>query len=455
MSNSAWFPIGYEIQPQILTGPVLFTATDYQIFKASGLANKVLISSKTLGTYWLGKGFLEEGQINFVLFGEKEFYVLTSDDRVLAPIDSCPRPMDKSEALGFAMALKRSRVKDSSVSLVDSIYVEKLAILLPVPGLEETLPDDLLVGRYLTGGVSVSCRSKRRLFSLIPGLTEDDLREISETIGISSVSEDAERLEISDKSKRKKFILIGRPQLETFFQEHVVEIIENEEQYRQLGVDFPSGIVLHGPPGCGKTFAVDALVAYLDWPCFTIESGSIGSPYIHETGRKISQIFDKAIQQAPSIIVIDEMEAFLSDRESVGQYRVEEVAEFLRRIPEASKKHVLVIAMTNRIDMIDPAILRRGRFDHVIAVNMPSEKEVASLLTRLLQERPCERDIDLSETIALLTGRPLSDLSFLIQEAARIAAKSRKNRIDFESINMALNLLQSQIGVDDKKRIGF
>jgi adenylate kinase family enzyme len=455
MSNGNWFPIGYEILPQILTGQVLFATEDYQIIRASGSANKVLIASINLATYWFSKSLLDEGQINSVGFGEKEFYALTSDDRLLVPLLSCPRPMNKSEALGFVMAIKRTRQKDRNVPLATSIYVEKLAILLPVPGLEEIIPDDVLIGRYLTGGVTVSCRSKRRLFSLIPGLTEDDLREISDTAGLSYISTDTEKEKITDQFPKKKFALQGRPQLEDFFQEHVIDIIENEAQYHLLGVDFPSGIVLHGPPGCGKTYAVDALVAYLDWPCFTIDSGSIGSPYIHETGRKISEIFDKAMQHAPSIIVIDEMEAFLSDRETVGQYRVEEVAEFLRRIPEASKNHVLVIAMTNRIEMIDTAILRRGRFDHVIAIDMPTEEEITSLLKKLLQERPSERNIDLSAAIGTLTGRPLSDLAFLVKEAARKAAKLQKNKIDSDSFNNALNLLRTQRGEDKKTKIGF
>jgi SpoVK/Ycf46/Vps4 family AAA+-type ATPase len=150
-----------------------------------------------------------------------------------------------------------------------------------------------------------------------------------------------------------------------------------------LGVDFPSAVVLHGPPGCGKTFAIEKLIEFLGWPNYQIDASSVGSPYIHETSRKVAAVFEKAINNAPSVLVIDEMESFLADRESgagSSQHRVEEVAEFLRRIPEAVQQHVLIVAMTNRIEMIDPAILRRGRFDHIIEVGPASEEEVKSLL---------------------------------------------------------------------------
>src|SRR5262249_44041135 len=150
-------------------------------------------------------------------------------------------------------------------------------------------------------------------------------------------------------------------------------------RYQPLGISFPSAIVLHGPPGCGKTFAVARLVEYLGWPSFHIDSSTVASPYIHDTSRKIAGMFNAAADSAPSVLVIDEMEAYLADRNSgIGSshHRVEEVAEFLRRIPEAASNEVLIVAMTNRLDMIDPAILRRGRFDHIVEVGPAFEEEI-------------------------------------------------------------------------------
>lgn len=255
----------------------------------------------------------------------------------------------------------------------------------------------------------------------------------------------------------KVFRLPGRPQLEEFFNEHVIDIIFNAEKYQALGIDFPSAIVLHGPPGCGKTFAVERLVEFIDWPNYSIDSNSLGSPYIHETSKKISEVFDKAIDGAPSVVVIDEMESFLSDRRSgssSGLHHVEEVAEFLRRIPEAIKNKVLIIAMTNLIEMIDPAILRRGRFEHIIEVGMPLRVEVASLVDSLLSKLPKAGDLNVDKILDALTGSALSDSAFVIREAARLAAKAGKTELDQTSIEAALNSLPK----DQKKksrRIGF
>jgi len=260
-----------------------------------------------------------------------------------------------------------------------------------------------------------------------------------------------------EPAEAKVFKLPGRPQLEKFFNEHVIDIIFNAEKYLALGIDFPSAIVLHGPPGCGKTFAVERLVEFIDWPSYSIDSNSVGSPYIHETSKKISEVFDKAIDGAPSVVVIDEMESFLTDRatgSTSGLHHVEEVAEFLRRIPEAIKSKVLIIAMTNMIKMIDPAILRRGRFDHIIEVGMPSREEVSSLLDSLLSKLPTSDDLNLDKILDALTGKALSDSAFVIREAARLAAKAGKTKLDQQSMEAALNSLPKD---QEKKisRIGF
>ena len=271
----------------------------------------------------------------------------------------------------------------------------------------------------------------------------------------SSPKRDAKK---KDGTKLTEFKLSGRPFLENFFNEHVVDIILNQERYKALGVDFPSAVVLHGPAGCGKTFAVDRLVEFLDWPVYHVDSNSVGSPYIHETSRKVSEIFGKAMEDAPAVIVIDEMESFLSDRQlhqSTGLHHVEEVAEFLRRIPKAMSNRVLVIGMTNRLEMIDPAILRRGRFDHVLEVGMPSKKEVTELVTSLLEKMPVEGELGIDKIVTALVGRPLSDAAFAVREAGRLAARAGKSKLDQEALNAAVSSLPSATDEEKSRPIGF
>ena len=125
----------------------------------------------------------------------------------------------------------------------------------------------------------------------------------------------------------------------------------------------------------------------------------------------------------------------------------------MRRIPEANKRHVLVIGMTNRLEMIDSAILRRGRFDHVVEVGMPSAAEVSDLIDSLLAKVPIEGEIDTSDIVKSLTGSALSDTAFVVRGAARLAARAGKSALDVESLRHALSSLPP---TEPKKRsIGF
>jgi hypothetical protein len=401
------------------------------------------------------------------------------EDYTLVPVECGKPPERKVDALAFALALRESRKLSENASFHDSIYVEQYSRLLPTWTLTPRVEDEVVLGTWIAGGVVISAKSFRRLCSLAGWVSPEDLLEIVAAAGfqaptfsgvlarqkgpprqsrdIDSASADATiqlgeclppQVAVSDRT----FSLPGRPKLEEFFNDYVVDIVLKPDRYQAMGIEFPAPIVLHGPPGCGKTFAVERLVEFLDWPSFSIDSESVGSPYIHETSRKISEVFTKAIDSAPSVIVIDEMESFLSDRRSAGVsglHHVEEVAEFIRRIPEACSKKVLVVGMTNLIDTIDPAILRRGRFDHVVEVGMPSRSEVASLLDFLLMRLPKSEGLNLEAALDTLTGRPLSDSAFFVREAARLAAKSGKTQLDQESMAAALGM----VCVSNEKRV--
>ena len=484
MPCNMWLPKGYELPHGSRTCTLLHFSKDWQIVDTSGVDN-MLISRPQIVRRWNQIGFLAESLFTEIAYeGQTLQYMLSNKKYRLTPVANDNPPESKVDALAFALALKASRTLSADVSLHDAIYVEQYSRLLPTWTLTPPIDDDVILGTWLTGGVVISTSSFRRLVNLISRISARDVSDVVKTAGFSvpadanmltmrkstsltkvetdviskKIANSCVQLQNSDTSPEPKtFRLPGRPQIENFFNEHVIDIIFNTSSYQALGITFPSAIVLHGPPGCGKTFAVERLVEFIDWPSYSIDSNSIGSPYIHETSKKISEIFDIAIDNAPSVIVIDEMESFLSDRRSgsaTGLHHIEEVAEFLRRIPDAIKNRVLIIAMTNMIESIDPAILRRGRFDHIIEVGMPSRQEVASLIDSLLSQLPKVCDLNIDQILDTLTGKALSDSAFVIREAARLAAKARKTAIDQESLVAALNSLPDTLK-NRSKRIGF
>jgi cell division protease FtsH len=478
MTFDVWLPMGHVLPDGARTGRPLYAGHGWQIFETQG-AGRALLADDDLVDRWFDAGLLEPGVLASLTFGTLRLNSISSaPSQVLCPVADGRSPNTKAEALSFALALRATRSLDKTSPLQDAIYVEKISRLLPTYSISSRTDDETVLGYWLTGGASVSARSFRRLRHMLSWMGAAHLKEVVEAAGFQvtevvppertrrSPAHEEPATRTSDKgparakddeNKISTFELPGRPELESFFNEHVVDIVQNRERYSALGIDFPSAVVLHGPPGCGKTFAVERLVDFLGWPSFQIDASSVGSPYIHETSRKVAAVFDKAMESAPSVLVIDEMEAFLADREmGSGHHRVEEVAEFLRRIPEATKNEVLIVAMTNRIEMIDPAILRRGRFDHVIKVDYASEAEILSLLDKLLSSLPRKDDVNPGSLAKELAGRPLSDVAFVVREGARLAARAGKDELDQESLLAALHSAPAREREGgEKRRIGF
>ena len=301
MPLDSWLPVGFTTPDGELAKRVLFEGADWQLYEAQG-GGRILVFKELLANKWSNSGLLDSSQVHFFSFNGLSLGSISSSiDHELAPIENSKSPNNKSEALSFAESLRATRERDPVSALQDGIYVEKLSRILPTYSLSAREGDDIIFGRWLTGGVPVSVKSFRRLRSLTSWLGASHLCdvvvkggfEVSEKIigpkpSAPKISEQSEAAEAAkpEGQKSAQFSLAGRPELERFINEHVVDIIENEARYKVLGIEFPSAIILHGPPGCGKTFAVERLVDYLGWPSFQIEASSVASPYIHETSKR-------------------------------------------------------------------------------------------------------------------------------------------------------------------------
>ena len=431
---------------------------------------RLLIAGSQRGSWRLGRS-------RSFSFGDRRLAAMSSGaGHALLPVSGSPSPNTTMDALAFAVAMRATRAIDTASSLHDAVYTERFTRLLPTYTITPSVDDNVVLGTWLTGGAAVSATSTRRLQQMLTWMSATQLAQVVSAAGLhrettteSPITESPIAGTTEGEGSNsgvppdprpdrplQSFELPGRAELEQFFNEHIVDVVRHKERYKALGIGFPGAIVLHGPPGCGKTFAIDQLIEFLGWPSFRIEASTVASPYIHETSRKVSDVFDRAIKSAPSVIVIDEMDAFLAERDAAGgQHRVEEVAEFLRRIPEATKNEVLVVAMTNRIDMVDAAILRRGRFDHVIKVDPASVEEVQALLDKLLQSLPKAADIDTAHLAEQLQGRPLSDVAFVVREAGRLAARSGESRLERATLAAALKSVLARAHDSGNRRIGF
>jgi len=471
-----WLPTGFEFSELGPIGPLLSSGRGWEIYSV-GSSGRALCVSASLHDSWVQDGLISDSTFRKLEFGghELRFLESTEDHLLCAAQEGLPN-CSIGLAESFAVSLRETRRINSNVVLGHAIFVEKLTRLLPTDDPATELPDDVILGQWLSRGLAISVRAGRK-FRLVTGwLKDQDLDRVLASSGLNisgsiSASRQAAAPQsdaLADEStnsvageegpnlSQPDFELPGRDSLSTFFREHVIDIVRNKTQYAAMGIGFPAPIILHGPPGTGKTYAVERLTDYLGWPLFQISASSIASPYIHETSKKISEIFDKAIENAPSVIVIDEMDAYLSERDvGSGRHAVEEISEFLRLIPIARDREVLVIGMTNRLDAIDPAILRRGRFDHLILVDFASEDEIQALLRAQVLKIPIGEDFNFAIVSKALCGRPLSDVSFVMREAGRLAARARSSRVLMEHINSALSATLALSASQQQSRIGF
>ena len=457
-----WLPFGTRVGGSIVVGHVVASGRNWQMAKVAK-GGHALIVRDDLKDRWLTGGLISEGQFAPIALGEDRFYILDGGmDHVLAPLSRSASPDSGSAALSFAKAMGATRMAGEVASFVDAIFVERLSRILPTYTSDHCVDDATVLGTWLTGGLPVDARSAE-VTNLLTWMSPSHLQDVLEASGCArgSVPAQTGAVELQAEKGRlqsdERFLLPGRAALEAFFNDHVVDVVQNPDQYRALGLLHPPSIVLAGPPGCGKTVAVKKLIEFLGWPSYSVQADSIASPYIHETSRKVSDLFQRAIDTAPSVLVIDEMDAFLAERETSpsSSHRNEEVAEFLRRIPEATMAGVLVVGMTNRLSSIDAAVLRRGRFDHVVTVDFATETEVTSLLESLTSGLPMDDRVQLPQFAKKLAGRPLSDAAFVIREGARLAARKRSPRIDLESLELALASALTQGQVAPREPIGF
>lgn len=271
-----------------------------------------------------------------------------------------------------------------------------------------------------------------------------------DSFAANSERDDSPAVSTISKNGRGLDKVAGMHELKALLRAEVVEPVRNPEPFKQYGLSIPNGILLYGPPGCGKTYIARALAEELGHHFLEIVPSELASPYVHGSVIRIRELFDEAAALAPAVVFIDEFEALVPVRSGLGgfqHHKAEEVNEILTHLNASSEKRVFIIAATNQPELIDPAVRRTGRLDKLIYVGPPDEEARRDMLLLHLSNRPLSDQLDVSDLAKQLSGYSASDLRFLVDEAARDAL-ARRSPISIESFQRAMARIAPSISAE-------
>jgi cell division protease FtsH len=427
ISAFPWLPIGTALPNGALSGRRLEGGAGWQLCDAGHGGTVLLLRPGAGPAWWAG-----------------ELDRLADAAGPLATVDDClclACPRDERPHTVSGLALRSPPVgKDEALALVQAVLAMAArqpgagwcsALFLPGPGLAlataELAPGEdrratLLAA--LSGGIGEDAASPARLVQLNTRLDFATARAALELMADMPASP------VSAVAAPEGFVLPGQPALELLLREQVLDVLHRPAEYARLGVSWPGGVLLAGPPGCGKSFAAAQLATFLGWTLHEISVAGVGSMWLHETPRQLARAFAQAAASAPGVILLEELDALGRKREGEHGPGVEEVNTLLREVETAAQRRLLVIGTTNRLDAIDRALLRRGRFDLVFTMDYPDAAAAAAMLQALLGERPHATGMDVAAIGRRLARRPASDLAWVVDQAARMAVRAGRDAID-------------------------
>ncbi len=289
---------------------------------------------------------------------------------------------------------------------------------------------------------------------------DEFLKSLNGEIHIEEIEEktnqpiEEKKKEATSVKKGKGFSAIaGMKKLKDQLKNDVIDVIENPEEYKKHNLGLPNGMLLYGPPGCGKTFFAERFAEEAGYNFIKVISSDIASIYVHGSQEKIGNLFKEAREKAPTILYFDELDAMVPDREKLNnQSQSGEVNEFLSQLDNIGESGVFVIGSTNKPDLIDKAVLRAGRLEKWFYIPPPDLEARKSMFEIYLKDRPLDFGINYSKLAELTENYVSSDIKLLIDEASRKTIRDKAKRISMETLEFIIKNQRPTVSLSELKK---
>lgn len=246
--------------------------------------------------------------------------------------------------------------------------------------------------------------------------------------------------------------IAGMRDLKDILKTEVIDVLHNPEEYARYGLTIPNGMLLYGPPGCGKTFFAKHFAEEVGFNFMMVTPSTLKSRYVNATQENIAKMFKEAEENAPTIIFIDEMNELVPNREGdVHEMSRSAVNEMLAQMDRTGEKGIFIIGATNYPNMIDPAILRAGRLDKKYYLSPPDKEARKAMFELYLKERPYDFGLDYNHLAELTDNYVSADIKLIVDDASRKALKCH-SRVTMQILEETIKTIKPSVSSSELQK---